>query len=282
VRYSEKLLQASGISVSTVDLSEILSLAETLAASDPRVQHRVQAICDYVRVEGVPGEALHKMARLAIVLDDWMAANNLQATALQCWSALQQNYGINACTLMSMMSEHLLPSACEVDVTGAATMYALQLASGRPSALVDWNNNYGGEPDKCVLFHCSNWPASFFAPSGGDMAYADILATTLGRERTYGTMAGRVPAGPLTFARISTDDRRGSIHSYVGEGAFTDDPLHTFGGRAVVQVPGLQKLLRMICREGFEHHVAMSAAQCSATLAEAFGTYLGWQVYCHA
>ena len=281
VRYSEKLLQAAGISVSTVDLAEILGLADKLRPDDTRVRERLQAICDYVQVEGVPGEALSRMARLAIVLDDWMSANGLQATALQCWSALQQNYGINACTLMSMMSERLLPSACEVDVTGAAAMYALQLASGRPSALVDWNNNYGHEPDKCALFHCSNWPQSFFAPTGGTMAYADILATTLGRERTYGTMAGRVPAGPLTFARISTDDRQGSIRSYVGQGAFTDDPLNTFGGRAVVQVPRLQELLRFICREGFEHHVAMSASSCAAILAEAFETYLGWQVYRH-
>jgi L-fucose isomerase-like protein len=37
----------------------------------------------------------------------------------------------------------------------------LQLASGRPSALVDWNKNYGDDPDKCVCFHCGNWAKAF-------------------------------------------------------------------------------------------------------------------------
>ena len=108
--------------------------------------------------EGVPAESLARMARLALVIDDWMAENDLQASAIQCWNSVQANYRVSVCTLMSMMSERLMPSACEVDVAGAASMYALQLAGGGPAALVDWNNNYGADPDKCILFHCGNWP----------------------------------------------------------------------------------------------------------------------------
>ena len=280
VRYSEKLLQASGISVTTVDFSEMIGNAGKLADDDPKVKERLEAIRDYVPTDGVPSPPLIKMAKLGIVIDDWMAANSLNATALQCWDSIQANYGINVCTLMSMMSDKLMPSACEVDITGVASMYALQLASGKPSALVDWNNNYGGDPDKCVLFHCGNWAKSFFPEV--KMAYADILATTLGPENTYGALAGRVPAGPLSYARITTDDRAGKIRTYVGEGEFTDDPLKTFGSRAVVHVPHLQKLMRYICKNGYEHHVAMSASHCAEILAEAFETYLGWDVYQHS
>jgi L-fucose isomerase-like protein len=279
VRFSEKLLQAHGISVSTVDLSEIFGAANKLADDDSKVKDRLDAIQAYVDTSGVPSPSLVKMARLGVVLDDWMAANDLDATAIQCWSSIQQNYGVNACTLMSMMSDKLMPSACEVDITGTASMYALQLASGRPSALVDWNNNYADDPNKCVLFHCGNWAKSFFPDA--KMAYADILATTLGQENTYGALAGRVPAGPMSFARISTDDRNGLIRTYVGDGMFTDDPLDTFGSRAVVEVPGLQKLLQHVCKNGFEHHVAMNPAHTAAILAEAFETYLGWEVYYH-
>ncbi|MBN1657796.1 MAG: L-fucose/L-arabinose isomerase family protein [Anaerolineae bacterium] len=279
VRYSEKLLQASGISVTTVDFSEMIGLAGKVADGDPRVKERLEAIRGYIPTDGVPSPSLIKMAKLGIVIDDWMTANSLNATALQCWNSIQANYGINVCTLMSMMSENLMPSACEVDITGVASMYALQLASGKPSALVDWNNNYGGDPDKCVLFHCGNWARSFFQEV--KMAYADILATTLGPENTYGALAGRVPAGPLSYARITTDDRAGRIRTYVGEGEFTDDPLQTFGSRAVVHVPCLQDLMRYICKNGYEHHVAMSASGCAGILAEAFETYLGWDVYHH-
>jgi L-fucose isomerase-like protein len=280
VRFSEKLLQAYGISVTTVDFSEILGNARRLADDHPRVKNTLDEITGYADATAVPNASMVRMAKLGIVINDWMSANDLNASAIQCWNSLQQNYGINVCTLMSMMSEKLMPSACEVDITGVASMYALQLASGKPSALVDWNNNYGDDPDKCVFFHCGNWAKSFLPDI--KIATAEILGTTLGAENTYGAVAGRVPAGPVTYARISTDDLNGMITTYVGEGSMTDDPLDTFGSRAVVQVPGLQDLLKYICRNGFEHHAAMNASLVAGILEEAFDTYMGWEVYRHA
>jgi len=279
VRYSEKLLQASGISVETADLSEVFGPAEKLADADGRVRAKVDDIRGYINTSGIPVEALTKMAKMAVVLDDWMDEHEVDATAIQCWTSMQKNYGINVCTLMSMMSDRLLPSGCEVDVTGVVAMVALQLASGKPSALVDWNNNYAGEQDKCILFHCGNWARSFFPEVR--MANAEILATVLGTENTYGTVSGAAAPGPMTYARITTDDRRGCIRTYVGEGRITGDPLDTFGSRAVVEIPNLQKLMHYVCKNGYEHHCAMNASGSAAILAEAFETYMGWEVYRH-
>ncbi len=279
VRFSEKLLQAYGISVSTIDLSEVFATANKLADQDPRVVAKLDEIKSYAKWEGVPGVSLVRMAKLGIVISDWMAENDLNATAIQCWNSVQRNYGVNVCTLMSMMSDKLMPSACEADITGVASMYALQLASGTPSALVDWNNNYADNPDKCVFFHCGNWAKSFLPDI--EIKTAEILGTMLGEENTYGAVAGRVPAGPVTFARITTDDVNGMIRAYVGEGQLTEDPLDTFGSRAVVEVPNLQGLLHYICKNGFEHHVAMNASHVASVITEAFETYFGWEVYHH-
>lgn len=279
VRFSEKLLQSSGITVATVDLSDILGKARRLDDDDRKVTSRLESIQEYVPTNGVPSQAVLRMAKLGVIIDDWMQENDLNATAIQCWNSVQRNFGVNVCTLMSMMSDRLMPSACETDITGVASMYALQLASGAPSALVDWNNNYEDDPNKCVLFHCGNWAKSFF--SDFKMAYAEILATSLGQDNTYGAVAGRVPAGPMSYARISTDDTAGMIRAYVGDGTFTDDPLDTFGSRAVVEVPDLQGLLKYICKNGFEHHTAMCAYPSAAVLAEAFENYLGWETYRH-
>jgi len=278
-RYSEKLLQASGIGVSTIDLSDVFGRAQKLADTDPRVQTKLRDIAAYADVSIVPAPAMLQMAKLGIVLGDWIAEHGLAATAIQCWSSMQQNFGVNCCTIMSMMSEGLMPSACEADITGVVTMYALQLASETPSALVDWNNNYGRDPNKCVLFHCGNWAKSFLPDV--KVGTAPILGTTLGEHNTYGALAGRTPAGPVTFARVSTDDKAGRIRAYVGHGSFTSDELHTFGSRAVVEVPRLQQLMRYICKNGFEHHAAMSASHCAAPVAEAMETYLGWDVHRH-
>jgi L-fucose isomerase-like protein len=278
-RYSEKLLQSAGITVSTLDLSDVFGRTARIADDDPRVKQKIEEITGYAAAAQVPGSAMTRMAKLGIVLLDWMNANDLDATAVQCWSSMQQNYGVNSCTVMSMMSERLMPSACEVDVAGVVAMYALQLASGRPSALVDWNNNYGKDPNKCVFFHCGNWAKSFVPDLR--IGTAPILGTTLGEQNTYGALEGRTPAGPVTFGRISTDDVDGCIRTYVGEGRFTDDPLATFGNRAVVEVPELQKLMRFICRNGFEHHAAMNASHSAGVVAEAFEEYMRWPVYRH-
>ncbi|MEZ6102224.1 MAG: L-fucose/L-arabinose isomerase family protein [Pirellulaceae bacterium] len=279
VRYSEKLLERHGVSVTTVDLSEILGLAEKLSDTDADVSDKLKAICGYAPAPGVPDEKLLKMAKLGVILGRWMDENSLDATAIQCWTSVQQNYGCNVCTLMSMMSESFMPSACEVDVTGVLTMYAMQLAAGSPAALVDWNNNYGDDDDKCALFHCGNWAKSFLPDI--TISTAPILGSIIGTENTYGALEGRTPAGPLTYGRITTADADGCLRAYVGEGELTDDPLSTFGNRAVAKVPRLQKLLKHVCREGFEHHVAMTQSHSAGVLAEAFANYLGWETYFH-
>jgi len=280
VRYSEKLLEAFGITVEPVDLSEILGRVSKLGDDDPEVRSKLEAVRGYVPTAGVPEEALLKMAKLGTAIDQWMQAVEVDVTAVQCWTSLEENFGVVPCTLMSMMSEGLVPSACEVDVPGVVAMQALRLASGTPSALLDWNNNYGDDPNKAVCFHCSNLPKHFFGQVRMD--YQEIIAGTVGKLNTFGTCVGRIKAGPVSFARFSTDDRNGKIRGYVGEGRFTDDPLDTFGGAGVVEIAGLQRLLRYICENGFEHHVAANlSASAAAAVYEATIRYLGWDIYYH-
>ena len=279
VRYSEKILQRNGISVVTVDLSQILGHANKLGNADGIVSERLEKIKAYSPIGRTPEDKLIQIAKLDVALTAFMEEHSLDATAIQCWTSLQQNYGCNVCTSMSMMSENMLPSACEVDVTGTLSMYAMQLASGSPSALVDWNNNYSDDENKCVLFHCGNWAKSFLPDI--EISTAPILGTTIGEENTYGALAGRTPAMPLTFGRISTDDVKGVIKTYVGEGMLTDDTLNTFGTRAVASIGGLQGLMQYICKNGFEHHVVMNASKTADVLKEAFENYMGWEVYQH-
>ena len=207
VRYSEKILELSGISIETIDLSEILGKVALLSDNDRAVKRKLDGIKQYTSTKSIPADKLLKMAKFGYVVDRWVKENGLAGTAIQCWTSLEEFFGIVPCTLMSMMSESLVPSACEVDITGLLGMYILQLAGGTPSALLDWNNNYGNDPDKCVLFHCSNLPKSFFSSS--KMDYQEIIAGSVGKENTYGTIVGRIAPGKATFCRITTDDAAG-------------------------------------------------------------------------
>ena len=289
VRFSEKLLERSGITVDTLDLSEVFGRAARLKADDPKLKAKLEQVSAYVRNGGTPNAALVKMAKLGVVIDDWMKDNDLQASALQCWTAMEEFYGVVPCTLMSMMSNGLMPSACETDIAGLVGMYALVLASGKPSAIVDWNNNYGDDPDKGVVFHCSNLPKDIFVDETiavedtlrATMGYQAIIAGTVGKENTFGTVVGRVRAAPFTYCRVSTNDFAGKISAYLGEGELTNDPLKTFGGFGVIRVSNLQKLLRHICENGYEHHVAINLSQVAPAVNEALTKYMGWDVYYH-
>ncbi len=287
VRFSEKLLEHSGISVETLDLSEVFGRIERLEDDSSTVLDKLTEITDYVSTRGISNEALLKMAKFGVVMDTWMADNHLVASAVQCWTAMEEFFGVVPCTLMSMMSNNLMPSACETDIAGVVGMYALALASQKPSAIVDWNNNYGDDPDKAVIFHCSNLPMDFFVDqtiAADDipvMDYQEIIAGTVGKENTYGTIVGRVRSGPFTYCRVSTDDLNGKMVAYVGEGELTEDPVKTFGGYGVIRVPNLQKLLRYICENGYEHHVAVNLSQTAAAVNEAMSKYLEWEVYRH-
>src|SRR5271163_3678162 len=209
VRYSEKLLEASGISVETLDLSEVLGRISRMKDDDENAVRKLQSIQKYVSTSGVPQVALLKMAKLGAVVDQWMSAASVHISAVQCWTSIEENLGVVPCTVMSMMSDSLLSSACEVDVCGVLGMHALQLASETPSALLDWNNNYGSDPNKAVCFHCSNLPKHFFREV--KMDYQAIIAGTVGKENTYGTCVGLIKPEKMSFARFSTDDRRGVV-----------------------------------------------------------------------
>jgi L-fucose isomerase-like protein len=281
MRFSEKLLQASGLTVVTVDLSEIIASAQAVRDDAPEVKAKLAEIAAYGRIPAhIKPENILRQAKWTIAVDRWIDDNDCDASAIQCWRSLQDNFGCATCLTMSMMGEKLTPSACEVDVMGAVSMYALALAAHAPSAILDWNNNYGYEADKCVCTHCGNYPKSFIG-SAPEISELDVLGSVLGKEKCFGAVKGKVKAGPMTYFRASTDDRLGVVKTYVGEGEFTDDPFAMDGGIAVAKIARLRRLLGFVGRNGFEHHVAMVRGHCAEAVAEATSRYLGWPTYRH-
>ena len=266
VRASEKLLQKSGITVVPVDLSELLKKLEEIKC--------------YAVVPKEYSDKLVLQAKFGVAVERWIEANQIDAVAVQCWDSLEQNYGCAACVTMSMLGEKLLPAACEVDIAGAVSMYALTLAAQGQSALLDWNNNFAEDRNKCVCTHCGNFPKSFVR-NDLKLGTLGVLGRTLGKVNTFGAVYGKVTKGDFTFFRISTDDTNGTIKAYLGTGEITDDPYGMDGCIAVTKVDNLQILMKHICRNGFEHHVAMVRNDVKDILNEAIEGYLGWNLYVH-
>ncbi len=281
MRSSEKILQATGITVVPVDLSEIIAAAEKIDDQAQDLQTKVASIQDYGKIPShIQNQQINKQAKLGLALEQWIAENEIDAAAVQCWESVEKNYGCAACLSMSMLGEQLIPCGCEVDITGVISMYTLALAAGTPSALLDWNNNYGQDRDMCVCTHCSNYPKGFFQ-NDIEISTLDILGTVLGHKDTFGAVKGKVAPGSMTYFRISTDDNYGLIKAYAGEGEITADPYKMDGGIAVCRIPDLQSLMKFMCKNGFEHHVSMVRGNVAEVVTEAIENYMDWEVYLH-
>ena len=281
VRFSEKLLQRTGINIVPTDLSQIMATAFRVNTAEEAYKTRLDELMAYGRIEEqISEEVIAKSVKLSVAIDRIIEEGELDAVAIQCWDSIEEIYGCAVCVVMSMLGERLIPAACEADIAGAVSMYALLLASGKAPGFLDWNNNYGLEKNICVNTHCSNYPKNFMG-NALEIGSLDVLSRTIDRGKCFGAVKGRVAPGEATFFRISTDETRGFIKGYVGECEFIDLPFDMAGGIAVVEVPNMQKLLRMLCLNGFEHHVAMVRSKSAHVINEAVTRYLGWKLYWH-
>ena len=277
VRVDELALQSHGITMETLDLSDVFARMDALKPREAKVKSKAARLKAYSSWRGVPREAFDKIVLMGVALDDIVREYRMDAIALRCWIEMQQQLGISPCVLLSEMNDRGIASACEVDVGNAVMMHALRSASGRPVTCLDWNNNYGDEEDKCILFHCGPVPQSLMVAKGQITDHA-ILANAVGENCSFGCNVGRI--APMHFTYGSMLTRNGKLCFYIGEGRFTIDPIPSdfFGCAGVAEIAGLQEKLQTIGYMGHRHHTSVAPESMAAPVAEAMEKYLGYEV----
>jgi len=277
VRIDELALQRAGITMETYDLSDVFKRMEGVGKGEEAYVSTAERLKAYSDCSGLPAEAFDKLVRLSVVLHGMVEEFGLDAIALRCWVEMQQQLGISPCLILSEMNDRGIPAACEVDVGNAVCMFALSRASGNAPACLDWNNNYGEEEDKCILFHCGSAPRSLMTGTGRVVDHA-ILANAAGPGCGWGCYVGRLAPGPITFASMTTE--AGRLKFYLGEGRFTEDPIPEdfFGCAGVAEIPGLQRVLLHVGLEGHRHHTSITRGHVMGPVREALERYLGCEV----
>lgn len=277
VRIDEIALQRHGITVETLDLSDVFARVRAVRPDDPVYRAKVERLHAYTAWDGVPDAAFENLARLSVTLDAIIEEYRLDAIALRCWTELQMEFRVSPCVLMGELNSRGIPAACEVDTGSAITMHALGLASDGPAACLDWNNNYGDEDNKCILFHCGPVPTTLMTDPGKVTDHA-ILANSQGWGYGYGCNVGRIAPQNFTFGNLLTDS--GKVKVYLGQGKITRDPIPAdfFGCAGVAEIPGLQDVLLHIGRHGHRHHVAIAPGWVQEPVREAMEKYLGFEV----
>lgn len=277
VRFDEVTLQRYGITTEALDLSEVISRVRAKKSGDKACRATAARLKAYTNWKGTPTAALENLSKLSVVLDEIIAEYKMDALALRCWIELEKQLQIAPCVVLGDLNDRGIPAACELDVGNAIAMYALSLASKKASTCLDWNNNYGDDPDKCILFHCGPVPQSLMAAKGRVVDHP-MFAKALGAGCGAGCNVGRIAATPMTFASSKTQD--GRLSFYLGEGSFTGDPIAPdfFGCAGVANIAGLQGKLEAIGHAGYRHHVGVTAGHVATGVREAFLRYLHYDL----
>ncbi|HWR23811.1 MAG TPA: hypothetical protein VN366_10105 [Feifaniaceae bacterium] len=280
IRFDELALQRYGINTETLDLTQLFAQMRAVDETSAAFKAAREKIENAADTGAVPREQLDNQARLYVALKEIAAHYDLKAIGIRCWNELQDAFRIAPCQVMGLFhDDEDLPIACEMDVCNAIAMLALQAASDLPPVCMDWNNNYGDDPDKCILFHCGSVAPSLMTKKGYTISHKML---DKGKEElggvAWGCNQGRVRPSPMTYLSAKTED--GRLMFYVGEGRMTDDPIEDafFGCAGVAEIPHLQDVLKGICQEGFRHHVSLTLANVEEAVREAFETYLGYDI----
>ncbi|HBB62052.1 MAG TPA: hypothetical protein DCZ61_09760 [Lachnospiraceae bacterium] len=272
VRFDEITMQKYGINVESFDLSDLFFRVSKMEDEDPAVSDRIEELKNYTNFSQVPDKNMHNLAKVSLVIDTYIRDYRLDAFALRCWNEMEEQLRITPCVLLSYFNDRGITASCEIDMCSALCMRAMSLASEKPSAVLDWNNNYGDDENKVILFHCGPVAQSLMTAKGTVTNHKMFDKTDPGSG--WGSNEGRIKAMPTTISNCQTKD--GKIIIYASEAEFTGEPIEPeyFGCAGVCQVPDLQNKLIRLARGGFKHHTTVGEGHMKEILKEAFTTYL--------
>ncbi len=277
VRFDELTLQKYGITTEALDLSEFILRTRSVNIRSTRFKQKKEDLSNYTTWKGVPDGKLDTLAKAGVAIDDIIREYGLDCLAIRCWIELEKELGISPCVLLSELNNRGIPAACELDICNAVAMYALSAASDRPATCLDWNNNYGDDENKCILFHCGPVPQSLMTAKGRIIEHP-MFAKSFGAGCGWGCNVGRISPTDMTFASSKTED--GVLVFYLGQGRITGEPIEKefFGCAGVAEIEDLQDKLHTIGRAGFRHHVSVTPGCVAEAVTEAFESYLGYEI----
>ena len=259
-------------------------------AGDPRI---AEVAADMAKELGngnkIP-EILPKLAQYEITLLDWIEAHRgyrkYVAIAGKCWPAFQTQFGFVPCFVNSRLTGRGIPVSCEVDIYGALSEYIGTCVSEDVVTLLDINNSVPADmyeesikgkfdyehTDTFMGFHCGNTCSKKL--SSCNLKYQKIMARSLPREVTNGTLEGDIMPGDITFYRLqSTADSK--LRAYVANGEVLPVATQSFGSIGVFAIHEMGRFYRhVLIEKNYPHHGAVAFGHFGKALFEVF-KYLG-------
>jgi L-fucose isomerase-like protein len=224
---------------------------------------------------GIDDDTVRTIAGLEYALTQFAVEKGLSGMGVQCWTAMQEVYGISPCYAMGRLTDHGIMTACEVDIYGVLTMLIQYLASMETTVphFIDWTIKHQEQENVFLAWHCGNAPPSLASDSSKvTLSYQSVLGKTLGIDRSRGTGEFQLKSGDVTLCRLQEHD--GQFKMLVAKGKAIPSQQELRGSWSWVEVSDLDTLYSTLVKEGFTHHASMIHGDFSRSITDAC-EYLG-------
>ena len=210
-------------------------------------------------------------ARLYRAYTEFVQETGVGAIASRCWPDFFTAYGTPVCTVLSMLNDDGVASACESDIYGALSMWIGMQLSGAPVFFGD-PVSLDEEENTVTFWHCGAAACSLARKDTGAVVGVHPNRK-IGPAMDFGCEAFE----NATVFRIGREPD-GSFRFFLTEGRALDKPRQFTGTSVVVRLdtPCREAVERSV-RDGFEPHFVVMKGRFGAAI-EALATFFGFPV----
>ena len=239
-----ELLEKFNIQLSPIPMPELTAEMKKAKAERTEVDEVIAYVKESMIIE-VNDAQLENVAALKVAMSHLLKKYGCQASAIQCWNALQSEIGIMPCAANALLNEEGYPIVCETDIHGAITALITEAAGMGEirSFFADWTIRHPDIPNGELLQHCGPWPISVACEK-------PRLTYPLAFDHP-GAITAEAKHGEVTLCRFDGDN--GEYSLLLGRAKGVDGP-KGMGTYLWVEVDNIKRLEAKIVEGPYIHH----------------------------
>ena len=258
-----ELMSVFGVELEAIEARQLITMAKSYTDEEaaPYLEKTACATCG---LETIPLKNRMDHARLYMAYTEYIKQNNIGAIASRCWPDFFTEFGTPVCTVLSMLNDDKIPSACECDVYGALSMWIGMQLSDSPVFFGDPVSLDEGE-NSITFWHCGAAACSLAREDTGA-----VIGVHPNRKIGPAMDFGCQKCDGATIFRIGRL-RDGSFRFFIEEGSILDKPKQFTGTSVVVKTDGdARQIVESSVKAGYEPHFVVIKGRHKAELEAIF------------
>lgn len=246
-----EMMTAFGANLVSIEARELIDKAKTYSEDEvkPYIEDAKKRING---LENIKENNVLDFARLYKSYDEFVKSNRIGALSSRCWPDFFTAFGTPVCSVLGILNDLGIPSACEADTYGALTMYISSFLTGK-SAFFGDPVSLDENENTVTFWHCGMAPCSLAREDTGACAGLHCNRK-IGPTLEFGCK----PEKEVTIFRIGKKPD-GTFRFFIAQGEALDKPQQFFGTSIVVKTESKSdEIINSSVKSGWEPHFAVA------------------------